>query len=99
MDREIKNTHGVIWEDVLDSLPGFVVILDNDGHMLYMNSYGENLYSVRKDQYIGKHCLEGAESFMSDRMKGLIGDLLENGEPHKTISKLEMKDNQLFTTV
>jgi nitrogen fixation/metabolism regulation signal transduction histidine kinase len=56
MDRKIKaalTKDGGIWEEVLDSLPGSVSIVDHAGHILYMNSYGQNLYKVNKDDYIG----------------------------------------------
>jgi PAS domain S-box-containing protein len=91
--------NGGVWEEVLDSLPGSVTIVDKEGHLMYMNSYGENLYQVGKDQYLGRHCLDNAQQIMSPRMEGLVTNLIKDGTPHKTISKLELKDDQLFTSV
>jgi PAS domain S-box-containing protein len=102
MDRKIKaalTKDGGIWEEVLDSLPGSVSIVDHAGHILYMNSYGQNLYKVNKEDYIGRHCLDDSEQIMSPRMEGLVSELLETGKPHKTISRMELKDDQLFTTI
>ena len=102
MNKKLKaalGEGGGIWEEVLDSLPGTVSIVDNEGCTVYMNSYGEKLYRVNKDEYVGRHCLENSDQFMSARMHGLISDLIDNGKPHKTISKLELKDDQLFTTI
>lgn len=102
MNKKLKadlGKDGGVWEDVLDSLPGSVTIVDNAGHVLYMNSYGENLYKVSKSEYVGSHCLDNAEQIMSPRMEGLVSELLKTGKPHKTISRLELKDDQLFTTI
>jgi PAS domain S-box-containing protein len=90
---------GGIWEEILDSLPAYLTVVDNDGKLVYMNEYGEKLYNVSKDQYLGEHCLVNAENFMSQRMHGLVENLLERGEYYKTVSKLELKDDQLYTTV
>jgi PAS domain S-box-containing protein len=90
---------GGVWEDILDSLPGTVSVIDKTGHTLYMNSYGEKFYRVEKDQYVGRHCLENADQIMPPRVKALIANLIDTGEPHKTTSKLELKDGLLFTSV